>query len=577
MSLLTEVKDLFSTAIAPLCEGYRAEVTEATQKKFGHYQCNDAMKLTKTLRRNPRDIAQTIIESAEQDPRFAKMIDHLELAGPGFINIWLKPAFLEAELHRLESENFFPQVGQGKKVVVDYSSPNTAKEMHVGHLRSTIIGDCIANLCDALGYETLRLNHIGDWGTAFGMLITYMQEHLQPQDWQEASLGELVSWYRESKAEFDADPAFKKRAQLEVVKLQGGDEQALAHWQTICAISRKAYQEIYDLLHVKLTERGESFYNPYLPEVVADMEAKGLVTLSDGAKCIYLDGFQNREGEPLPLIIQKSDGGYNYATTDLAALRHRVNEEKASRVIVVTDAGQATHFQMFFEAARKAGYWTEGQVRLDHVPFGLVLGEDGKKFRTRSGEVERLADLLQRACEKAKQVLAEREGVESFSDQEREELAQAIGINSVKYADLSCNRISDYKFSYDRMLRFEGNTAPFLMYAYVRIQGIKRKAVDSVQQATTEAKLNIQEEAELDLALQLARFPDALLTLHDDLCPNRLCEYLYELAETFNQFFRDCRVIGVEQQESRLHLCEVTAQVLRNGMEILGLRVVERM
>jgi arginyl-tRNA synthetase len=552
------------------------EITLSTNEKFGHYQCNSAMKLTKLIKQPPRQVAENIVQAFESLP---KVIHSLEIAGPGFINVTFHPKFLSEEINILLHD---PRLGidpleQSKKIIIDFSSPNIAKEMHVGHLRSTIIGDCLARLFEFLGYDVLRLNHVGDWGTAFGMLIAYMKEEVPEvvTGQQATDLTHLVGWYRASKKRFDEDTDFKKKSQMEVVALQQGDAQALQAWTLICKISREAFQEIYTLLDIRLIERGESYYNPYLPEIVADLEKKGLIQMSNGAKCIFLEGFQNREGEPFPLMIQKSDGGYNYDTTDMASIYHRIQQEKADRLIYVTDAGQSTHFQMIFKAAEKAGYLDSQLVRVDHVPFGLVLGSDGKKFRTRSGETERLIDLLQAAIDQADKILLEREP--EMEAGERHHIAKALGIGAVKYADLSSHRTSDYVFSYDRMLRFEGNTAAFLLYSYVRIAGIKRKVNADLLTLLNEEKITLEHSAEIELGLHLLRFQEALKAVANDLLPNRLTDYLYNLAEKFNAFFRDCRVEGSPQQSSRLLICESTSRVLEQGLKILGLSLVDRM
>lgn len=551
------------------------ELVQSTQEKFGHYQWNTALKLSKILSQNPRQIAETVIKCLKEN----EMIETLEIAGPGFINITLKNVFLS---QRLNTALRSPQLGIEKplkkeRIIIDFSSPNTAKEMHVGHLRSTIIGDCLARVFEFLGHDVIRVNHIGDWGTAFGMLIAYIKQVCPEaiQGKKATNLQQLVAWYKDSKKLFDENPDFKKTAQLEVVALQGGDPAALKAWEIICAISRKAYQEIYDLLDINISEKGESFYNPMLAHVVADLESKGLVENSNGAKCIYLDGFLNREGEPLPLMIQKSDGGYNYDTTDMAAIRYRIQTEKGTHLIYVTDAGQATHFAMIFKAAEKAGYLDKEKVRVDHVPFGMVLGPDGKKFRTRSGETERLIDLLQTAIQKAEEILVER--APEMEIQERKKLAFALGIGAIKYADLSCHRTGDYTFSYERMLRFEGNTAAFIMYSYVRIAGIKRKIQADMEAVFKDSAIQLIHPSEIALGLHLLQFEEALNQLADDLLPNRLTDYLFVLAEKFNAFFRDCRVEGTPEEGSRLLLCEASARFLKQGLEILGLRTVERM
>lgn len=564
----------------PSHQSFPLEVVQSTHTQFGHYQCNSAMKLAKEMGKKPRDLATLIVQNIDpNDKDGSPIIDKLEIAGPGFINITLSPAFLSK---KLDAILFTPHLNvtlpqHKQRIIVEFSSPNTAKELHVGHLRSTIIGDCLARLFEFLGHDVIRLNHIGDWGTAFGMLIAYMRQQA-PQvlaGTQQVDLKQLVNWYKQSKEAFDANPEFKKTSQLEVVALQGGDPASLKAWEIICDISRKAYQEIYDLMDVRITERGESFYNPMLAETIVDLEAKGLVTVSDGAKCIFLEGFQTREGSSLPLMVQKSDGGYGYDTTDMAAIRHRTLVEKADRIIYVTDAGQSLHFQMVFQAAEKAGYLDRSRTRVDHVPFGLVLGADGKKFRTRSGETERLIDLLLTAVKQANQLLLERSPEMPVA--ERETLAKALGIGAVKYADLSCNRTGDYTFSYERMLRFEGNTAAFLMYAYVRVAGIKRKINSSLRIEDIRTPIELAHPSEIALAVHLGQFEEALDQVANDLMPNRLTDYLYGLAEKFNAFFRDCRVEGSPQQNSRLLICEAVARTMKQGLAILGVQAVEKM
>lgn len=551
----------------------QAEITQSTQPQFGHYQCNSALKIAKVLKTNPRQIAKQIADAMDlYDEVGCRMIEKIEIAGAGFINIFLNSAFLAKRIESLLlDERLGVPLVKKEKIIVEFSSPNIAKELHVGHLRSTIIGDALARLLEFLGYEVLRLNHIGDWGTQFGMLIAYIQKYEAATFQNAIDLPTLMSWYKQAKCIFDQDAEFKKLSQLEVVKLQQGDKLSFQIWKRICDISRTAFQEIYQLLDVRLTERGESFYNPYLSHIVADLEEKGLVTVSNGAKCVFLEGFLGRDNTPLPMIVQKSDGGYNYETTDMAALYHRVQKEKATRIIIVTDAGQSLHFAMVFKAAERADYFDPKQVQLDHVPFGVVLGPDGKKFKTRSGEVEKLVDLLMGAIQRAHQILKTR--LPCLSEEELEKSAKILGIDAVKYADLCCHRIKDYVFSYDRMLKFEGNTAAFLLYAYVRIQGIKRK----VGKKAVEGPIVLSHPSEEAMAFHLCLFPETLQAMAQDLLPNRLCDYLYVLAEKFHAFFRDCRVEGSAQENSRLLLSEATAQVLKKGLSLLGLQTLERM
>lgn len=570
-TIIQALKNAADKALPELSEETRQiHVTPATQEKFGHYQCNSAMSLAKLAKKAPKDIASAILANISEG-----IFTSTEIAGPGFINLTLNKDFLSKNLNEMVRD---PRLGietlgeKKQRIIVEFSSPNIAKEMHVGHLRSTIIGDAIARLFEFLGHEVIRLNHIGDWGTAFGMLIAYMKEEIPEvlANQTQTDLASLMQWYRASKQRFDEDPNFKLRARKAVVDLQGGDQEALHAWQVICEISRKAFQQVYDILDIKLQERGESYYNPMLAKVVDDLEQKGLITLSEGAKCVFHEGIR------IPLMVQKSDGGYNYDTTDMAAMLHRIDEEKANRIIIVTDAGQSLHFDLIRKTAEKAGYLDPKKTRFDHVTFGVVLGTDGKKFRTRSGETEKLIDLLTAAIDEAKKILQERE--HDMSEEEINRLAHILGIDAVKYADLSCNRISDYVFSYERMLRFEGNTAAFILYSYVRVNGIKRKIgqVDIAKLLQTE-KIQLEHPSEINLGLHLCRFAETLKSMENDLMPNYLTDYLYLLAQKFNAFFRDCRVEGTLQQNSRLLLSELVAQVMAKGLQILGIQTVERM
>ena len=543
------------------------EVTESSQPSFGDYQFNSALKLKKALQKSPVEIAKEIISNFNPLENGVEIIEPLEVAGPGFINIRLSKAFLEKKLEALARDERLgiPLPEKPQRVIVEFSSPNVAKEMHVGHLRSTIIGDSLARLFEFLGHDVLRLNHIGDWGTQFGMLIALIkQDHPGLINGTEMPpLSQLMVWYQTSKKRFDADPEFKKQAQKEVVALQQKDRVNMQIWEKICEISRIGYQEIYDLLDIRLTERGESFYNPKLAEVVADLEKKGLITLSDGAKCLFLPEYK------VPLMIQKSDGGYNYDTTDMAALIQRVNEEKAERIIMVVDQGQALHFNLVIQSALLAGYFDPKKVQIEHVPFGLVLGTEGKKFRTRSGETEKLIDLLKASIEKAETIVHEKNP--ELTDSEVKELARIIGISSVKYADLSNHRASDYQFSYDKMLRFEGNTAPYLLYAYVRTQGILRQSLKKP------GPIQLTHPQEQALAIKLLQFYDVLKGVEQELTPHKLTEYLYELADCFSSFFRDCRVVGSEEEESRLALVAIVGKTIQLGLSILGIQTVHKM
>lgn len=552
----------------------------ATNPKFGDYQCNVAMSLTKPLKNNPRAIATQIIEHLKIDD----LCQTPEIAGPGFINLRLKTDYLETQLQqKLGDERLgISKINPPQRIIVDFSSPNIAKEMHVGHLRSTIIGDSIARILEFQGHDVLRLNHVGDWGTQFGMLITYLRE-VYPDALTTANaldLGDLVDFYRKAKIRFDEDEAFKEASRQEVVRLQAGAEDTLRAWQLLCEQSRREFQVIYDQLDINLVERGESFYNPFLAGVVAELDKLGLLVENQGAKCVFLEGFMNKEGEPLPLIVQKSDGGYNYATTDLAAIRHRIGKEQATRLIYITDAGQANHFAQVWQVARRAG-WIPEHIDVIHVPFGVVKGEDGKKLKTRSGETVRLRDLLYEAVNYAKTDLDKRliEEQRTETPEFINHVAEVVGISAVKYADLSQNRTSDYIFSYDKMLSLQGNTAPYLLYAYVRIQGISRKGEIDFKQLDSQVNLHLQEEAELVLAKYLLQLEEILNEVAKDLLPNRLCQYLFELSQKFNQFYDQCPVLKAEepQRTSRLLLCDLTAKTLKLGLSLLGISVLERM
>jgi arginyl-tRNA synthetase len=558
-------------------------LVSASNPRFGDYQANVALSLSKKLGKQPRAIASTIVEKLN----VSEICELPEIAGPGFINLKLKIEYLEAQLKAIQADPRLgiPATKTPQREIVDFSSPNIAKEMHVGHLRSTIIGDSIARILEFQGHDVLRLNHVGDWGTQFGMLITYLRE-VYPEALTTANaldIGDLVSFYRQAKLRFDADEAFQETARQEVVRLQAGAEDTLHAWKLLCEQSRREFQIIYDLLNVQIIERGESFYNPLLASVVKDLDKSGLLVENQGAKCVFLEGFTNREGEPLPLIVQKSDSGYNYATTDLASLRYRIQQDEAKRIIYVTDAGQANHFTQFFQVARKAG-WIPDDVELVHVPFGLVLGEDGKKFKTRSGDTVRLRDLLDEAIARARIDLEKRLQEEERAETPEfiNEVAQIVGISAVKYADLSQNRTSNYIFSYDKMLDLKGNTAPYMLYVYARIQGISRKGGINFDKWGDNTKVVLEHETELALAKYLLQIDEVISSVEQDLLPNRLCEYLYELSKKFNQFYdrnQGVQVLSAEepQRTSRLVLCDLTARTLRLGLSLLGIQVLERM
>ncbi|NEO54573.1 MAG: arginine--tRNA ligase [Okeania sp. SIO3B5] len=555
-------------------------VVPASNPKFGDYQCNVAMSLAKKLKNKPRAIATQIIEKLD----ITDICKPPEIAGPGFINITLKPEYIEVHLRQIikdERLNISPTKNP-QRVVIDFSSPNIAKEMHVGHLRSTIIGDSLARVLEFQGHDVLRLNHVGDWGTQFGMLITYLREAF-PEALKTADvldIGDLVAFYRQAKKRFDEDEDFKEKSREEVVNLQAGAEDSRYAWQLLCNQSRREFQVIYDLLDIELNERGESFYNSMLPGVVEELNKLSLLEENNGAQCVFLEGFTNKEGERLPLIVQKSDGGYNYATTDLAALCHRIEKEGAKRLIYVTDAGQANHFAQVWQVAKRAG-WIPENVDVVHVSFGLVLGEDGKKLKTRSGETVRLKDLLDEAINRSRNDLEKRlkEENRSESDEFIQKASEVVGLSAVKYADLSQNRNSNYVFSFDKMLALNGNTAPYLLYAYVRVKGIARKGEIEFEKLREDGKIVLKDEQELVLGKHLLLLSEVLDIVAVELLPNRLCEYLYELSGKFNQFFENCPVLTSEEplRTSRLLLCDLTARTLKLGLSLLGISVLERM
>ncbi len=578
--LKTQVEKALVAAYGEEMAGTDPILVPTTNPKFGDYQANLAMSLAKPLKQKPRDIAQKIIDHLD----IAEFCEPPEIAGPGFINFTLKPSYLEQQLATIEGDLRLgiEPVTHPKRVVVDFSSPNIAKEMHVGHLRSTIIGDSIARILEFWGHDVLRLNHVGDWGTQFGMLITYLRE-VYPDALTTANaldLGDLVAFYKKAKKRFDEDEEFREISRQQVVKLQGGDRDAHRAWELLCEQSRQEFQKIYDLLNIQLTERGESFYNPLLSKVVEDLETQGLLVEDQGAKCVFLEGFTNKEGEPQPLIVQKTNGGYNYATTDLAALRYRIEEDKCDRIIYVTDIGQSTHFAQFFQVARRAG-WIPETVEVVHIPFGLVLGEGGKKLKTREGDTVRLRDLLDEAVIRARaqlQSIIQEEG-RSESEEFIENVARVVGIGAVKYADLSQNRSSSYVFSYDKMLSLQGNTAPYMLYAFVRIQGISRQGNIDFQKLGSDIPIQLGEETELALAKHILSLSEVLQEVEKELLPNRLCEYLYQLSKKFNQFYENCPVLQAEEPKrtSRLLLCDLAAKTLELGLSLLGIEIIERM
>ncbi|KYJ86098.1 arginine--tRNA ligase [Sulfurovum riftiae] len=539
-------------------------VSEATKPEFGDYQFNGAMALSKKLGKNPREIATEILEHLDLSGILAKA----EIAGPGFINLWLNDDWV-AKACREACED--KRLGVAKKsdpikVVVDYSGPNMAKQMHVGHLRSTIIGDTLANLLEFLGDEVIRQNHVGDWGTQFGMLIAYLEEMGEDGS---GSLQDLEQFYKDAKKRFDEDEAFANKAREYVVKIQSGDPHCLNLWQKFIDISLGHCEVVYEKLDVNLKRehvRAESFYNEELPKVIDELDAVKMLQESDGAQCVFL------EGEEIPVIVQKGDGGYLYATTDLAALRYRANVLGAKRISYVVDARQAEHFKQVFKVAKASGFVPE-DVKLEHIAFGTMMDAGGKPFKTRDGGTVKLIDLLDEAVVKAKAAIKEKD---DYSEEEIERLAKIIGIGAVKYADLSINRESNYIFNWDKMLSFEGNTSLYMQYAYARIQSIFRKYGGRIN-----GEIIITDTLEHRLSVMLLRFEEVLERAAEDAAPNQITTYLYELVTLFMRFYEQNPILkeGVDEKtkQSRLALADMTARTIKQGLDILGIDVVDKL
>ena len=571
-------------------ESCAAIVRPATDPKFGDYQANGVMALAKQIKTNPRRLADKVVKNLD----VGDICEPVEVAGPGFINLRLKPDFIGDRLLEVNADSQkrlgIDKATHPKTVVVDFSGPNIAKQMHVGHLRSTIIGDCICRVLEFLGHKVVRQNHIGDWGTQFGMLICYFyrtygdtlqQSGIKVSD---ISIPNMEAFYRKANKLFDSDADFASESREYVVKLQSGDQEVFSIWQFICQQSLYGFQDLYWSLGIRLNlsdVRGESFYNDKLADIVGELKRNELAVESDGAICVFPEGFKNKEGERLPFIVQKSDGAYLYATTDLAAIRYRINELKAGTIIYVTDARQKLHFQMLFAVARMAK-WVSDDIELSHVMFGSVLGENGKPLKTRSGENVKLKELLDEAVERAKAVVEEKNP--ELDKSKKDEIARAVGIGAVKYADYSNNRTSDYVFSFNKMLAMDGNTAPYMQYAYARIKSIERKAqsrdVDIETELAGVKKLSLTEPAELELAKYLLRYGEAIEAAATDYRPNYLTAYLYELAQKFSTFYTNCPVLdaGPDKRPTRLLLCDLTAKTIEHGLsELLGIKVVEQM
>jgi len=539
--------------------------------QFGDYQANGAMGAAKQLKTNPRELAQQIIDKLD----LQGIAEKIEIAGPGFINITLSHQFLADSLANCMEKPQQPT----ETVVIDYSAPNLAKEMHVGHLRSTIIGDALARILDYQGQRVIRQNHMGDWGTQFGMLIAELELQLSQGDQAELALGDLELFYQQAKKHFDADPEFADTARAYVVKLQSGDSHCRKLWEQFIKVSVAHNLDIYKQLNVSLTAEHimpESAYNDDLQAVIDDLTSRQLAVESDGAKVVFLEELADKNGDPSPMIVQKSGGGFLYATTDLAALRYRINQLSADRILYFIDARQSLHMKQVFTTGRKADFVPE-TVSLEHHAFGTMMGKDGRPFKTRSGGTVKLADLLIEAVERAEKLVREKNS--ELDEDEIKTIAHKVGIGAVKYADLSKTRTNDYIFDWDAMLSFEGNTAPYLQYAYTRIRSIFRKA--DIDMDGFSAAVKIAEPQEKQLALKLLQFNDLLDQVAADCYPHSLCTYLYELSSLFMSFYEHCPILKPEVQpeiaESRLQLSAITATLLRQGLNLLGIEVMEKM
>ncbi len=567
MNLRAELEQRVSAALQASGVDAPAQVAPAARPEFGDYQANGIMGAAKRAGMKPRALAEAVVSAAQLDDLASKV----EIAGPGFINIHLRPDYLASLLS--SEQPLVEPTSTPDRVVIDYSSVNLAKEMHVGHLRSTIIGDALALLLEALGHEVIRQNHVGDWGTQFGMLLAFLEEKGEDSE----QLADLEKFYVAAKKRFDQDADFADRARSKVVLLQGGDPDSKRLWQRFIAVSIAHCNEIYQRLGVTLRDEHimpESAYNADLSVVIEELRQQGLLSEDQGAQCVFLDAFKGRDDKPLPVIVQKSDGGYLYATTDLAALRYRVQKLGANRILVVVGAEQSLHFQQVFAVGRAAGY-ADDETRLEHITFGNMLGPDGKKFSTRAGGVMKLSDLLDEAEQRATGLVAEKNP--DMDAAECREVARVVGLGALKYADLSKNRTSNYVFDWDQMLSFEGNTAPYLQYAYTRIRSLLRRG--GIDPDKLQGQPVLTEPAEVALALRLARLQEVLEQAAADAMPSHLCTYLYELASAYMSFYEQCPVLSADAKvrDSRLLLCRRTMQTLKQGLDVLGIETIERM
>ena len=555
----------------------RAAVKQASKPAFGHYQVNGVMGAAKKRKSNPRELAQSLLDLIE-DSKELTGVARYEIAGPGFINITLMPEFIQTELTRNAQD---PRLGipleTARKVLVDYSSPNLAKEMHIGHLRSTAIGDANVRILEFLGHDVVRANHVGDWGAQFGSLLAYMDQLEQTEEALTTELKDLEVFYQRASELFKTDEKFATRAREFVVRLQSGDAKCLGLWERFIKESIRHCQAIYDLLDISLTGddvRAESAYNNVLGSTIEKLEAKGLVEISDGAKCVFMDEFTGKDDKPLPAIVQKSDGGYPYMATDLAAAEYRGHTLCIDEALYFVDGRQSLHLSQLYAIARAAGFIKENQV-FSHIPFGTILNKEGTPFKTRDGGAVKLADVADEAIERALKLVSEKNP--DLTEEDRNHIARVVGIGAIKYAELSKNRTTDYIFDWDTMLSFEGNTAPYLQYAYTRIMSIFRRA--GLDSGDINSPFDLREPDEIALATKLLQYPEAVESVVEDYQANILCNYLFDLSQHFMTFYESCPVLKAENEMrgSRLRLCDVSAKTLKHGLGLLGIQTVEQM
>lgn len=580
-TIVQELEGLFRDSFikSGIDKTFSVQLTESTRIEFGDYQVNGILPAAKTLKTNPKQLAQEVLKHID----LSSIASKIEIAGPGFINITLNNDYLANHIRGLTLDNKFGVMQNNGNIIIDLSSPNLSKEMHVGHLRSTVIGDSLAKILTYMGYTVKRQNHVGDWGTQFGMLIAHMTDS-GVLDNSTFVVKDLEKFYIEAKLRFDSEPGFADKSRQYTVELQNWqdlhNDKIYKYWTIFRDASLAHCQEIYDYLGVSLTLQdtaGESFYQPRLKNIVEALDARNLIIESNGAKCIFLDENDLIGGEKTPFIVQKKDGGFLYSTTDLAAINYRVHELHADRIIYVVDARQSLHFKQLFTISKKANFAKDSTI-LEHCAFGTMMNSDGKPFKTRDGKTIKLLDLINEAVLRASKIVNERNN--SWSDEDKKNLAYVLAIGAIKYADLSKNRTSDYIFSFEKMLSFDGNTAPYLLYAYTRIQSLLKKATQAGLIVDNQAKIVLNDLSEHNLALQISKFADMLEVVGNDCYPHYLCQYLYNLASLFMRFYESCAIIKNYDpilQQSRLSLANKTALLLKLGFSLLGIPIVDRM